>query len=131
MRREAVLATGGARAWFEVAEDIDLQVRLAFQGSVWHDTAPVYGYRLHDASITHTRKAAQLAFFDRAVQTLAAQRRDTGTDDLDRGAPPPRRHSLQRTARGMPRQIISSDIWCRRRGRIFRTDARPRAFAAC
>lgn len=89
MRRTAVLATGGARPWFETSEDLDLQVRLAFQGVVWHDPAPVYGYRLHDGSITHSRKAGQLAFFDAAVRTFAAQRRDTGTDDLDRGDPPP------------------------------------------
>lgn len=89
MRREAVLASGGARSWFETAEDIDLQVRLAFQGRVWHVPRPVYGYRLHEASITHSRKAAQLAFYDQAVRSFAAERRATGTDALDRDDPPP------------------------------------------
>lgn len=89
VRRKAILATGGARPWFETAEDVDLQLRLAFQGRVWHAPGPVYGYRLHDNSITHSRKAAQLEFFDNAARTFAAQRRESGTDALDRGNPPP------------------------------------------
>lgn len=89
IRREAVLAAGGARPWFQTAEDLDLHVRLAFAGRVWHVPRPNYGYRLHDASITHGRKAAQLAFFDAAVRDFAAQRGETGTDALDRGVPPP------------------------------------------
>jgi glycosyltransferase involved in cell wall biosynthesis len=87
-RRAMIDATGGARAWFETAEDLDLQVRLAFQGDVWHEPVPVYGYRLHAASITHTRHAAQLAFFDNAVCSFAQDRGQTGTDALERGTPP-------------------------------------------
>jgi glycosyltransferase involved in cell wall biosynthesis len=88
IRRALIDAIGGARAWFETAEDLDLQVRLAFQGDVWHEPVPVYGYRLHDASITHRRPNAQLAYFDTAVRLFAEQRRKTGTDALERGSPP-------------------------------------------
>lgn len=88
IRREAVLATGGARPWFQTAEDVDLQIRLAFLGRVWHVASPAYSYRLHDASITHSRKAAQLEFYDKAARAFAAERRETGTDALDRGLPP-------------------------------------------
>lgn len=107
IRRAAVVATGGARPWFETAEDVDLQVRLAFQGPVWHVPQPVYGYRLHEGSITHSRKAAQLAFFDASVRAFAAERRDTGTDALDRGQPPA--HPDFRGA-ASPRNHVSGQI---------------------
>lgn len=123
MRREAVLASGGARSWFETAEDIDLQVRLAFQGHIWHAPGPVYGYRLHEASITHSRKAAQLAFYDQAVKAFAAERRATGTDALDRDEPP-QLPDFQTTAGGQnyaTNQIVghlTSQAWADfRRGR--------------
>lgn len=88
IRREALQATGGARPWFETAEDIDLQFRLACAGRVWHDPVPAYLYRLHGGSITHGRSADRLAFFDRAAAEFLRERLATGTDALDRGAPP-------------------------------------------
>lgn len=88
IRREALLQTRGARAWFETAEDIDLQFRLAFLGKVWHLPEPVYGYRLHSNSITHGRRAAQLAFYDAAARNFAEERAKTGSDALDRDCPP-------------------------------------------
>lgn len=88
IRRGPLLETGGARPWFVTAEDVDLQFRLAFQGPVWHLPDPVYGYRLHDGSITHARRAAQLEFFDAAARDFARERGLTGTDALDRGCPP-------------------------------------------
>ncbi|WP_186201819.1 glycosyltransferase family 2 protein [Jannaschia seosinensis] len=88
IRRETLLQTGGARPWFVTAEDIDLQFRLAFLGSVWHLPQPVYGYRLHDNSITHGRRATQLAFYDKAARSFADERAQTGSDALDQGHPP-------------------------------------------
>lgn len=88
IRRESLLQSGGARPWFETAEDIDLQFRLAFLGPIWHLPEPVYGYRLHDSSITHTRRAAQLAFYDESARIFAEDRAKTGSDALDRGCPP-------------------------------------------
>lgn len=88
IRREALLQTGGTRSWFETAEDVDLQFRLAFLGPIWHLPDPVYGYRLHDGSITHSRRTAQLAFYDAAARSFAEDRVKTGSDALDRGCPP-------------------------------------------
>lgn len=88
IRREALLQSGGARPWFETAEDVDLQFRLAFLGPIWHLPEPVYGYRLHDGSITHGRRTAQLAFYDAAARSFAEDRARTGSDALERGCPP-------------------------------------------
>lgn len=88
IRRDALLQTGGARLWFHTSEDVDLQFRLAFKGPIWHLPEPVYGYRLHDASITHSRRAAQLDFYDTAARGFALERAQTGTDALERGLPP-------------------------------------------
>ena len=88
IRRAALIEVDGAREWFETAEDVDLQIRLAAFGRVWHDPQVTYRYRLHDKSITHSRKAAQVAFFDRMARQFGQQRHATGTDDLARGAPP-------------------------------------------
>lgn len=88
VRREALQASGGARPWFETAEDVDLQFRLAGQGRIWHVPAVTYRYRLHEGSITHSRQKARLAFFDETARRFAGQRRETGTDDLERGTPP-------------------------------------------
>lgn len=88
IRRDALLRSGGARIWFRTAEDVDLQFRLAFEGPVWHVPAPVYGYRLHDSSITHTQHSGRLAFYDNAARSFAKERARTGTDPLDQGHPP-------------------------------------------
>lgn len=115
-RRDAFLSIGGARHWFETAEDIDLQYRLAFTGRVWHDPAPVYRYRLHDTSITHTRRSAQLAFFDQMARDFAIERRRTGTDALERHCPPqiPPFEKHETTDRQLQSQIIghlTSQAW--------------------
>lgn len=88
IRRDALRAAGGARPWFETAEDVDLQYRLACLGQVWLEPVPAYLYRLHGGSVTHSRKAARLDFFDRMARDFLAQRIATGTDALDRGEAP-------------------------------------------
>lgn len=88
IRRDALLRCGGARPWFTTSEDIDLQFRLAFEGPVWHVPDPVYGYRLHESSITHRQHSDRLDFYDRAAQSFAQERSKTGTDALDLGRPP-------------------------------------------
>lgn len=90
IRTEAWRAVGGARVWFETAEDVDLQARLAFAGRVWHDPGVVYRYRLHDASITHSRGPELLRFFDDEARRFAVQRGERGSDDLEDGCPPER-----------------------------------------
>lgn len=88
IRRAALLRTGGARPFFETAEDIDLQYRLAQEGRIWHEPRVAYLYRLHAGSITHGARFAKTAFFDKAAAEFARQRAETGTDDLAAGKPP-------------------------------------------
>lgn len=88
IRRDTLLLSGGARPWFETAEDVDLQYRLACLGRIWLDPRPEYLYRLHEGSVTHSGKAARLAFFDQMAREFLADRIATGSDALDRGAPP-------------------------------------------
>lgn len=89
-RTKAIHAVGGARPWFETAEDIDLQLRLVSYGRAWYDPRDVYQYRLQDNSMTRSRSPEQLAFYDYWAAEFARQRRVTGTDDLDAGHPPPK-----------------------------------------
>ncbi|BAM02427.1 glycosyltransferase family 2 protein [Phycisphaera mikurensis] len=88
IRRSAWEAVGGARSWFESAEDLDLQCRLAGEGRVLYRPGVAYRYRLHDASITHRLVSARRTFFDEAVTRFASQRAAGGPDDLERGRPP-------------------------------------------
>ncbi|MEM1431788.1 MAG: hypothetical protein AAGG09_20205, partial [Pseudomonadota bacterium] len=88
MRRTPVLSLGGRRDWFEIGDDLDLQCRIGFLGKVRFVPEVAYVYRLYEGSITHRLTAAKMAFFRKAVQDFARQRRETGTDDLDAGRPP-------------------------------------------
>lgn len=88
IRRTAWEAIGGARPWFESAEDLDLQCRLAEVGRVLYRPGVAYRYRLHDESFTHRVPTPRRIFFDSAVVTFALQRRRDGADDLERGRPP-------------------------------------------
>jgi hypothetical protein len=76
------------RRWFSMADDVDFQFRLAEAGRVWYEPWVVYGYRLHDASLTHQRAYSQRDFEREMATRFALQRRATGADDLQRGAPP-------------------------------------------
>jgi glycosyltransferase involved in cell wall biosynthesis len=79
----------GCRLYFETAEDLDLQLRLGEVCRVWFEPRVFYRYRVHDASITHTQITGLRQFFEETARRLAEQRRATGTDDLERGCPPP------------------------------------------
>ena len=88
MRAQALRACGGARPWFITGEDLDLQFRLAGQGSVWHEPAVGYAYRLHERSITHMRSRAFNEFYETQARIFARQRATGGIDDLAKGRPP-------------------------------------------
>lgn len=88
VRRAHLVAVGGKREWFETAEDIDLQLRLAEVCRVWWEPVGTYLYRLHDASLTHTQPSARRVFFEACARELRVQRARGGPDDLQRGAPP-------------------------------------------
>lgn len=131
VRRDALAATGGARTWFSTAEDIDLMFRLAMVGHVWHEPRIVYLYRLHDASITHMTASRRRIFFDEAATRFALQRRDGGTDDLDRGCPPElpdANDAPSRSAREIENHLVAA-VWAEwQAGR--RIQAVRRAFLA-
>jgi len=91
IRRAALETLGGARDHFVGTEDIDLQLRLGCLGVVLYVPGPVYRYRLHDASSTHTQPSPQREFLTAQARRFVRQRVATGADDLDRGvaeAPP-------------------------------------------
>ena len=88
IRTDVLRQIGGCRTYFPMAEDADLQYRLAEATRVWYEPRPSYLYRLHDASITHSRREAERVFFDEQVRRFQRQRLAGGLDDLQRGCPP-------------------------------------------
>jgi glycosyltransferase involved in cell wall biosynthesis len=87
-RTDALRATGGFRAWFVTAEDIDLQLRFGQANRVWYDPTPAYAYRLHGSSITHTQADVARQFYEAQARRFLQQRVERGEDDLQRGCPP-------------------------------------------
>jgi len=88
VRTRDVRMAGGCREFFQTAEDIDLQFRLAERMRVWFDPSQSYLYRLHDASTTHSQSRTLRHFFDRTARQLQQQRLRHSADDLQRGRPP-------------------------------------------
>lgn len=78
----------GCRAFFETAEDIDLQLRLSQQGSIFFLAENFYLYRLHDLSITHTQSNGRREFFEKFARDCHQQRIEFGYDDLELGKTP-------------------------------------------
>jgi len=79
---------GGARSFFVVGEDLDLQLRLGESCRVWYAPELAYVYRLHDASITHSMRTPEREFYEQQARSFQIQRQRFGVDDLERGAPP-------------------------------------------
>lgn len=88
MRADAARAAGGFREYFESAEDIDFQYRLAAAGKIRYLPDGAYFYRLHGDSITHHQGSPRRRFFEETARLFCRQRRDGGSDDLQRGRPP-------------------------------------------
>lgn len=89
IRTQALRELGGFRAYFTSAEDIDLQLRLGDRFRVGYVPDICYQYRLHNASITHTRSSSEREFFDGIAREFQQQRQLSGKDNLQRGCPPP------------------------------------------
>jgi len=85
---DVLRAIGGYRRYFRSGEDIDLQLRVAETCRVWYEPLVTYHYRLHETSITHTMNCGEREFFDTIARKFRHQRRDHGSDDLQRGCPP-------------------------------------------
>jgi len=84
-RRDVLSRIGLFRPFFQTAEDIDFQLRLAAAGPVGFLPATAYVYRLHDASITHTQASTLRQFFEATAYAMARERAATGSDALMRG----------------------------------------------
>ena len=59
MRAAAVRALGGYRPEYDTAEDFDLFLRMAERGRLANLEEPLLKYRMHPASVCHTRSARQ------------------------------------------------------------------------
>ncbi len=89
VRSEVLRASGGGRPALKISADIDLQLRIGELCRVWYLPDIEYYYRLHDTSLTHTQSNVEREFFDSTVVEFQRQRRTQGSDDLQRGCPPP------------------------------------------
>ncbi|NJO77883.1 MAG: glycosyltransferase family 2 protein [Cyanobacteria bacterium RM1_2_2] len=88
IRTEVLRSLGGFRPYFATGEDIDLQLRLGEVCRVWYQPGVYYYYRLHRASITHTKSSSEREFFDAVAREFQVQRQTAGLDALQRGNPP-------------------------------------------
>jgi glycosyltransferase involved in cell wall biosynthesis len=113
VRVEHMRALGGAREYFESAEDIDLQLRLAGVCRVWYEPVLVHCYRLHDDSITHTVAAVRRKFFDDLARAMSRERAAGGLDAVDRGeAPEPPRGDTPASKSGAQIQgMLIGEAW--------------------
>ena len=88
IRRRVFDRVGLFREYFETAEDRDFQLRMGEVCRVGYLPMDAYLYRLHEASITHSRSNERRVFFDGAAVQFQRDRLSTGSDALMRGAPP-------------------------------------------
>lgn len=88
IRSSLVRRSGGFRCYFESAEDLDYQFRLAELGRICYLPRTWYLWRLHAGSTTHSQ-IARRDFFARKARDFRLQRAASGIDDLQRGSPPP------------------------------------------
>ena len=111
LRTEAVRAIGGFRPYFATGEDIDFQLRLGEACRVWYEPGIHYHYRLHRASITHTRTTSEREFFDTIARQFQIQRQLHGLDDLERGQPPSQPESVSCRALSAAQHIQKFLLW--------------------
>jgi len=78
----------GFREYFVTAEDIDMQLRLAEQGSISYLPENMYFYRIHNSSITHVQSSNKREFYEQTARDFLTQRRSEGIDQLEKGTPP-------------------------------------------
>ncbi len=88
VQTEILRSLGGFRPYFKTGEDIDLQLRLGETCRVWYQPGICYHYRLHNASVTHTKSSAEREFFDAMAREFQVQRQTLGADQLESGMPP-------------------------------------------
>jgi glycosyltransferase involved in cell wall biosynthesis len=82
MRKDAVLATGGYRVAFAVAQDYDLWLRLSARFGMDNISEALYRWRLDPQGVYSTRRTTQLKYAGIAL-TLARERAATGADSYE------------------------------------------------
>jgi glycosyltransferase involved in cell wall biosynthesis len=88
IRTEVVKAAGCSREYFDCFEDMDFQLRLGETCRIWYQPEIFYEYRLHPASVTHSKSQKLMEFYDATALEFQRQRRTRGADDLQLGCPP-------------------------------------------
>jgi glycosyltransferase involved in cell wall biosynthesis len=84
MRTDLVRTVGGYRPAIPVSEDLDLLLRLSTFGGLDNIGEPLYSYRLNARGLTFSSKARRDYYAEVALK-LWAERKETGSDSLDRG----------------------------------------------
>jgi glycosyltransferase involved in cell wall biosynthesis len=88
IRKRVFERIGMFREYFETGEDIDFQYRLGEVFRVAYEPMDNYFYRLHGASITHSRSSRRRVFFDDMALEFQRQRLSAGADALQLGKAP-------------------------------------------
>lgn len=88
VRLATVKKNKGFREYFETAEDLDYQFRLAEVGRIAYLPETNYLYRIHAPSITHSQSRDRRLFFEETAKQFSIQRLHDGIDGLQRGTPP-------------------------------------------
>ena len=86
MRRQTVLDVGGFREPFKMAEDLDLFFRLIEVGRVANLAEVLLHYRMHPHN-TSRLLASRWGVYRDTILALARERKEKGTDRLQRGEP--------------------------------------------
>lgn len=119
VRKNTLEQVAGFRSYFETAEDIDFQLRLANFGRVMYLPQVFYRYRLHADSITHTQSNAKRIFFETQAREFQRQRARDGQDDLQRGNPPDIPAAVDGKSGSAAKQIggmLLGSAWCAHQG---------------
>lgn len=111
--RNVIIEMDGFRSFFETSQDIDFQLRLGENYSVWYEPINSYFYRLHDSSITHSQALNKRKFFGSTARTFLKQRIAHGLDDLQKGNPPtpPDFEIRASSSRDHISGILTSEAW--------------------
>jgi glycosyltransferase involved in cell wall biosynthesis len=88
IRSSAIKSVRNFREFFASGEDIDFQLRLAEACKVMYLPNDCYSYRIHANSITHQQKTAERLFYKRMAEEFQVQRKNSGSDALERGLQP-------------------------------------------
>ncbi|BAZ18968.1 filamentous hemagglutinin outer membrane protein (plasmid) [Calothrix sp. NIES-4071] len=74
LRREVYLKVGGLNEEFELAQDYDLCLRLSEVTSIEHIKKPLYYYRYHADSVSHTKRVEQIMAASVAIKKALERR---------------------------------------------------------